>query len=100
MAIRHLVLFKIRGDSESERDQLRQELSELLESLRVSVPVVMDLQVHQNAGDHPLNWDIAFTTDFADVEELARYRDHPEHLKIVDVLDHYVSERAALDYSI
>lgn len=95
-----MVLFKLRGTSDDEREHNRREFSALLSGLQSTVPGIVTLSINHNSGSHPSNWDIAFMTDFADFDQLELYRGHPKHLEVVDALDVYTSDRAAVDFEI
>lgn len=100
MAIRHLALIRVNGDTEAERTELADELTALLEGLQTSVPNILSLSVQPNAGTHPTNWDLQLICDFADLEQLDAYRLHPAHVALVEVLDRYVAEIALIDTEI
>ncbi len=96
--INHVVLFKLKDYPEAEKAEIILELKKLLEGLKDKINEVKFLEVGTNYELNSKSYDIALLSHFENVEDLDRYRLHPEHLKVVERIKETTAERAAVDY--
>ncbi|MFW6309895.1 MAG: Dabb family protein [Prolixibacteraceae bacterium] len=96
--INHVVLFKLKDYPEVEKAEIISELKKLLEGLKDKIDEVKFLEVGTNYELNSKSYDIALLSHFKNVEDLERYRLHPEHLKVVERIKETTAERAAVDY--
>ena len=98
MILRHVVLMRMAANSPEERSERAALLAAKLEALPPHIGQIIALTVGLNILDNPGNWDLALTVDVADEAALDAYRTHPEHLKVVQLINEIVVERCAVDY--
>lgn len=96
--INHVVLFKLKDYPEAEKAEVITELKNLLEGLKDKIEEVKYLEVGTNYELSTTSYDIVLLSHFESVEELDKYRVHPEHLKVVERIKETTAERAAVDY--
>lgn len=100
MTLRHVVMFKIDASTASERTERAATLAAALEALPPHIKQIRSLSVGVNSLDLPGNWDLLLTVDVADESALDEYRDHPEHVKVMQLIAQTVAERCAVDFVI
>lgn len=81
--IRHVVL--LTANSGTPVTQLEHIVDEL-RTLPASIPELLDYRVGLDLGLAADNASIAVTADFDDIDGWATYRDHPDHVRIIDEL--------------
>lgn len=100
MAIRHIVMWKLNGETDAERDEQAVYLKFELEKLTASIPEIESLTVHRNCAFHDVNYDLVLVSEFANVQALETYIAHPDHQAVVGEVRARVSERAAIDFAV
>ncbi|MFW5656562.1 MAG: Dabb family protein [Bacteroidota bacterium] len=98
--IRHLVMWRLEeARSDLEKQEMIEKISGSLMALKQKIEVIRELDVKTNAPEAPVNnYDVVLDTTFDSIGDLELYQNHPEHLKVVDIVKPLVSERAAIDY--
>jgi len=96
--INHVVLFKLNDYPVEEKKAVIAELKSLLEGLKNKINVLKYIEVGVNYELNTKSFDIALITHFESVEDLNKYRAHPEHLKVVARIGETTTYRAAVDY--
>ncbi|MBN1822179.1 MAG: Dabb family protein [Prolixibacteraceae bacterium] len=96
--VNHVVLFKLKACPEKEKEAIRKELENLLLGLKDKIDVIRHLEVGLNYKSETKSYDIALISHFDSIEDLDKYRVHPEHLKVVGRIKETTSGRAAIDY--
>lgn len=100
MTLRHIVSWKLNGETLADRNAQAVQATQALEALRDRIPEVRALNVHRNALHEGANFDLTLIADFDDAEGLAVYADHPEHVPVVEMIKGMVSERVAVDFTV
>ena len=90
--ITHIVLWKLH-----DRKNLASMRKEL-ESLPERVPGIVKLAVGIPPTPEGPMAHISLYTEFHAWDDLRAYQQHPEHLKVVEIIKPLVSERAVSDY--
>jgi hypothetical protein len=98
--IRHIVLWKLLAKDAATRSANVSTIVAALSALPALIPEIKTLAVGPNVANHPSNWDLGLVVDYASMAHLDRYRNHPEHLKVVEIVRPLVSQRASLDFEI
>ncbi len=97
--VRHIVTWTIKeanGQSKQENIEL---LANQLKALKTFIPQIVYLEVGINSSKAPQNnFDIVLISDFASFEDLDIYQEHPEHLKVVELVKSIRVDRACVDY--
>ncbi len=96
--INHVVLFKLNDYPAEKKKAVIAELKSLLEGLKHKIDELKHLEVGINYKADDKFFDIALTTHFNSIEDLDKYRVHPEHKKVVARIVETTSQRAAVDY--
>lgn len=96
--VRHVVMLKFKPDTPVEAvDALRAALAELPRL----VPSIIDYQFGPDLASASTNFDFAVTAVFHDLDGYVTYRDHPEHVRVVQTcIAPYLAERAAAQFAI
>lgn len=83
--LKHIVMWKLKefaeGKTKAENALI---MKESLERLVGIVPEIISLQVGINEKESDMAYDAVLISTFADAEALARYKVHPEHVKVSD----------------
>lgn len=95
--LRHIVLMRLEADTEEVRLARSARLSAALAALPDLIPEVRSLTVNANVLSRPGNWDLALTVDVDDAAGLDVYREHPEHRKVLALIEEVVADRSAVD---
>ncbi|GAA1627511.1 Dabb family protein [Leucobacter chromiireducens] len=100
MTLRHIVSWKLGGESRAERDAQAAEITAALLPLRELVPTLRALDVHRNELFDGDNYDLTLVADFDDAEGLAVYATHPDHVAAGAVVKQYAVARVATDFTL
>lgn len=95
--LKHIVLMKLAADGTGERQAQSAQLSAALAALPAHIPEIRGLTVSDNVVVRPGNWDLALVVEVDDAAALEVYREHPEHQKVVELINRIVAERSAVD---
>jgi heme-degrading monooxygenase HmoA len=98
--IKHIVMWKVRGDDEATRAQNLARLKAEFESLRGRIPGLLHLEVGVDESRIDYAFDVVLVTEFASREALAAYAEHPEHLRVRRALGDLRTARHQVDYEV
>lgn len=96
--INHVVLFKLKPFKPAERAAYILEIKGLLEGLKGKIEELLYIEVGRNYEPDTTGFDIVLISHFRSLEELDRYRVHPEHVAVAKRMSELVEARAAVDY--
>lgn len=96
--INHVVLFKLKDFPVEKKKEIIAELKSLLGGLKDKISELKYIEVGTNYELNAKSFDIALITHFDSLEDLDKYRVHPEHQKVVARVVETTAERAAVDY--
>ena len=96
--INHIVLFKLKDFPKDEKVKIIDELKSLLEGLKEKIEIIKYIEVGVNYELNAKSYDISLLSHFETLEDLDKYRIHPEHLKVVARIMETTVERAAVDF--
>jgi len=96
--INHVVLFKLNNYSEKEKPLIIAEMKSLLEGLKGKIEELKYIEVGVNYELNAKSFDVALISHFETLEDLDKYRVHPEHKKVLDRFAELRLERAAVDF--
>lgn len=96
--INHVVLFKLKEYPLEEKQKIVSELKAMLLALKDKIAELKFLQVGENYELDAKSYDIALISHFENLEDLDKYRVHPEHQKVVKYVGEVTDERAAVDF--
>jgi hypothetical protein len=96
--IKHIVMWKVRGDDAASQAQNIALVKREFESLRGRVPGLLHLEVGVDESRIDYACDVVLYSEFASREALAAYAEHPEHLRVRRTLGDLRSARHQVDY--
>lgn len=96
--LRHVVLMRLDAETDEVRQSRSAQLSAALAALPDLIPEIRSLTVNANVVTRPGNWDLALTVDLDDAADLEVYRQHPEHQKVLALIEEIVVDRSAVDF--
>ncbi|MBL3699122.1 Dabb family protein [Leucobacter luti] len=100
MTLRHIVSWKLGGETRDARDTQAAEIRAALEPLVDLVPTVRALAVHRNELFDGENYDLTLVADFDDAAGLAVYATHPDHVAAGAVVKRHAIARVATDFTL
>jgi Stress responsive A/B Barrel Domain len=96
--IRHIVMWRLRGETVEERSAARERVKQCFESLRGRIPGMMALEVGVDMSEVDYACDVVLVTDFESQAALDAYAVHPEHLRVREMLGELRIARFQVDY--
>ena len=96
--INHVVLFKLKDYSETEKPVLIAEMKSLLDGLKGKIDELKYIEVGVNYELNTKSYDVVLLSHFNSIEDLDKYRVHPEHKKVLARFSELRLERAAVDF--
>ncbi|WP_025133318.1 Dabb family protein [Leucobacter sp. PH1c] len=100
MTLRHIVSWKLSGETRADRDAQAAEIAAALTPLTELVPTVRALAVHRNELFDGDNYDVTLVADFDDADGLAVYATHPDHVAAAGVVKQHAVARVATDFTV
>lgn len=96
--IKHIVMWRLRGDSREERACHAVQLSASFNSLRGRIPGLLHLEVGVDHSGVDYACDVVLYSEFESQAALDAYACHPEHLRVKDELGGIRIARHQVDY--
>lgn len=96
--IRHIVLWRLNGDTPEQKRHSALAIKAALEALNGQIPGLIHLEVGLDISTDPDAADVALYSEFVSREALHAYHDHPEHLKVVPLVKSARKERRMIDF--
>ena len=100
MALRHIVNWRLSGETREERDGQAAEMIAALTPLIDLVPTLRAISVHRNELFDGDNFDVTLIADFDDADGLAAYAVHPDHVAAGEVVKRHAIARVATDFTV
>ena len=97
MTVRHIVCWKLNGETEEARDAQAVEIEARLRELPATVPGINAFDVYRNQYNGETNWDIVLVSDHRDKEALDDYAVHPDHVAVAAFIRERVAQRSGID---
>ncbi|WP_441280212.1 Dabb family protein [Bradyrhizobium sp. 63_E2_N1_3] len=98
--IRHIVMWRLRGETPAERSAARSKVKTLFEGLRGRIEGLTHIEVGVDVSEVDYACDVVLFSEFADHAALAAYATHPEHLRVREALGDLRIGRFQVDYPI
>lgn len=97
--VKHVVMWRLhegaRGKSAKDNAV---DLKGVLDALPSHIPEIISFDVGINEIPSDATCDISLYSTFESYETLTAYKEHPEHQKVVDLLQEMTKERYVVDY--
>lgn len=100
MTVRHIVSWKMNGETAADRARQANEIAEALRALPATVPGIQAFDVRLNELNADANWDVVLVSDHADAAALDEYAVHPDHLEVVAMVKERAAGRAGVDFEV
>lgn len=95
----HVVLWKIAEPaSEKTKDQLIGQIMERMHQLPVLIPQIKSFRLGTDVLHTPSSYDLGLVVTFDSQEDFLIYRDHPDHMKVGQLISGAAIERASIDF--
>lgn len=97
--IKHIVMWKFKDEAEGlTREENLLKVKTALEALPEKIDFIRHIEVNMNVNNNGKNFDAVLISEFDSVEDVLRYRDHPEHKKISSYVALVRESRACVDF--
>lgn len=93
--VKHIVMFNFKDEN---REENLLKTKEMLESLLITVPTLKKMEVGINFSKEDRAMDLSLYSEFENMEGLALYANHPEHLEVVKFIKSVAVESRVSDY--
>lgn len=100
MAIKHIVMWNLRGESAQEKVDAIEFLRSRFEALRGQIPGLLHLEVGVDSSGVDYACDVVLYSVFDNPESLASYAMHPAHLQVREELGDLRVNRYQVDYAV
>lgn len=99
--IKHIVMWKLKEFAE-EKDKFENAniIKRNLEGLKNKINEIKFIEVGININQSTQAYDVVLYSEFANIEDLNKYQNHPEHLKVSEFVSKVRDERVVTDYQI
>ena len=98
--IRHIVLFRLAADDDTQRRDDAHGIAERLEALETEIAGIESIRVDRDLGLVSGHWDVALVSEHHDNAALEAYQVHPAHVEVATWIGTVISDRAVVDYSL
>jgi hypothetical protein len=98
--LKHIVMWKVRGDDAATRARHIDLVKTEFESLRGRIPGLLHLEIGVDESRADYAFDVVLYSEFASREALAAYAEHPEHLRVRRALGDVRTARHQVDYEV
>lgn len=93
--IRHIIFFKFKPSiTETEIGKLEAGLG----ALPGKIPEIREYEMGRDIVRSERAFDFALVSSFDDMESVRRYREHPEHQKVLKLIDEICSSIRSVDF--
>lgn len=98
--IKHIVFWRMNGETPAERHAQALAIKQALEALNGRIPGLLKLEVGIDVSGDVDASDVVLYSEFTDHAALDAYHDHPEHQKAAPVVRAARCERRVVDYAV
>ena len=97
--IRHIVMWRFKDFAEGlSREENILKVKAMLEALPEKIDFIREMQVQINVNPKEGMYDAVLLSTFDTLEDVGRYRVHPEHKKVSSYVALIKESRASVDY--
>lgn len=99
--VKHIVMWKFKEEAQGcNKSENIAKVKEMLEALPDKIDFIREMQVNVNINPKESMYDAVLISTFDCLEDVERYRVHPEHKKISAFVSLIREGRASVDYEI
>ena len=96
--IRHIVMWKLKGEDAAAKSASFTAVAEALGALPPLIPEIHSFSIGQDLGETDGNRDAVLIVDYKTTADLATYQTHPDHVKAAAIVREHASERTTVDF--
>lgn len=97
--VRHIVMWKFKDFAEGlTKEENLAKVKTMLEVLPKKIDFIREMRVEFNINDKEGMYDAVLISSFDSIDDVKRYRVHPEHVKISQYVALVKTDRASVDY--
>lgn len=97
--VKHIVMWKLRGDTPADRQAAALFLKSRFESLVGQIPGLSHLEIGLDSSGVDYACDVVLYSEFESPQALQAYATHPAHLRVRDELGGLRIARHQVDYA-
>jgi hypothetical protein len=97
--LKHIVMWKVRGDTAADRQATALFLKSRFESLVGRIPGMAHLEIGLDSSHVDYACDVVLYSEFESQQALDAYASHPAHLRVRQELDGMRIARHQVDYA-
>ncbi len=99
--IKHIVMWKFKDYAEgATKKENIEKVKAMLEALPEKIDFIREIRVEVNVNPKEGMYDAILISSFDSIEDVNRYRIHPEHKKISSFVSLIREDRASVDFEI
>ena len=99
--IKHIVMIRLKETDPPEiKYDNANKLKAAIEGLMGVIPELQSMEVGLNLSTKASAYDLVLTSVFDTLESLDVYRNHPEHVKVLELLYDVMEQTAVVDYEL
>ena len=98
-SIKHIVMWRVRGETSEEKQAARAKIKAAFEGLRGRIDGMTHVEVGIDISAVDYACDVVLVSEFESEEALARYATDPEHLRVRHELGDLRIARHQVDYT-
>ncbi|NOZ35642.1 MAG: Dabb family protein [Chlorobi bacterium] len=97
--IKHIVFIRIKGaNSEDAKINDLNKLKDALDQLPSQIPEIKSYQTGLNISDSAAASDAALIAEFESKEAFETYKNHPEHIKVLELISSIKGRTSVVDF--
>lgn len=96
--INHIVMMKLQTSNESEKTKYLRQLKQALKKLPSLISQIRYYEIGINVSQSPAAYDLVLVSHFDSLSTLDSYRNHPEHVKVLELIKTLVASTAVVDF--
>lgn len=97
--VKHIVMWKFKEEAEGlTKEENLLKVKTMLEALPEKIDFIRHIEVNINVNFNGSNFDAVLISEFDSIEDVNRYRVHPDHKKISSYVSLVREDRASVDY--
>jgi len=97
--VRHIVMIKLKEiPAAFERQNAIDQIKAGLEALPSKIKEIKSYEVGININPNPAAYEIVLISEFENFNDLNIYREHPEHVKVLEIIGKYKDNSVFNDY--
>ncbi len=99
--IKHIVMWKFKDFAEGQsKKENALKVKSLLEELPEKIDFIREMKVEINVNPAQGMFDAVLISSFDSLEDVNRYKVHPEHVKVANFVALIKTDRASVDYEV